>query len=65
MTNNPQTTSLSQKDEVHLALMRIKTAVCGDRIPNWKDDWATTVTRGFIADLCDAALSQMEKINEA
>ena len=62
MTDNPQTTDLSPKDKVELVLLRIKTAVCGDRAPNWKDDWHTTNTRGFIADLCDMALREIKNV---
>lgn len=34
-------------------LAAIKNLVCGERIPNWKDDWATGQTRGRIADMCE------------
>jgi hypothetical protein len=37
-------------------LLTIKAFVVGDRIPHWKDDFATTRTRGFIADLVDAVV---------
>lgn len=34
-------------------LLAIKALCAGDRTPNWKDDWATTQTRGRIMDLVD------------
>lgn len=38
------------------ALHMIKARVVGDRGERWKDDLATTITRGIIADDCDKAL---------
>lgn len=37
------------------ALATIKGLVCGEKIPNWADQHATTLTRGKIADICDLA----------
>jgi len=38
------------------SLLAIKRLVVGDKIPHWKDDWATTMTRGQIADIVDAVV---------
>lgn len=38
------------------ALLAIKVLCAGDKIPNWKDDWATTTTRGRIMDIVDATV---------
>lgn len=37
-------------------LLAIKLMVCGDRVPNWEDDWATTHMRGRIADIVDSVV---------
>ncbi len=37
------------------ALARIEGLVCGDKV-RWNNQWATTSTRGLIADICDCAL---------
>ena len=39
------------------ALEAIKSRVCGERAPNWVDDFCVTQMRGLIADDCDVALS--------
>ena len=39
------------------ALEKVKDAVCGDRVPRWAGADATTRTRGWIADVCDAGLA--------
>ena len=38
------------------ALLAIKALCAGDKIPNWKDDWATTGTRGRIMDIIDTTV---------
>ena len=45
------------EDARDAALREIKSLVCGDRIPRWDGQDATTWTRHRIADLCDAAMS--------
>lgn len=42
------------------ALEQIKSLVVGDKIPNWRDDFTTTSTRGRIADLCDTVLASLQ-----
>jgi len=37
-------------------LLSIKALCAGDKVPNWKDDWATTATRGLIMDLVDGVV---------
>ena len=44
----------TQLQAARAALLSIKSLVCGDKIPNWKDQWATTQTRGRIADIVDS-----------
>jgi hypothetical protein len=43
------------------ALRAIKTLCAGDKIPNWKNDWATTTTRGRIMDLIDVVVPTQQK----
>ncbi len=43
------------------ALTQIKNAVCGDKRPNWTNDFQITHTRGWIADVIDAALAKVGK----
>lgn len=43
-------------DTLRKALADVKDLVCGDKVPNWVDDFVTCQTRGKIADLCDTAL---------
>ena len=43
------------------ALERIKKQVCGDKLPNWQDDYRTTNSRMWIADQCDDALTQCKE----
>lgn len=38
------------------ALGRIKDLCAGDRVPNWKDDFATTNSRGRILDIIDLTI---------
>ncbi|MCR4319715.1 MAG: hypothetical protein NUV74_05190 [Candidatus Brocadiaceae bacterium] len=38
------------------ALATVKGYVTGDMCPNWKDPDATYRSRGYLADVCDAAL---------
>ena len=47
--------------EAKAALRRIKEHVCGERNPRWMDDWATSQSRMFIADVIDAAMATQEK----
>ena len=42
------------------ALNTIKNTVCGDRHPNWTNDFQITHTRGWIADIIDAALAKVK-----
>lgn len=51
------TDSVSEIIRALRALEQIKTLVAGDRVPNWKDDWQTTHTRGLILDIIDGAVS--------
>lgn len=37
-------------------LLAIKALCAGDKVPNWKDDWTTTATRGRIMDLVDGVV---------
>lgn len=46
----------TENDRLREAIGRVKRHVCGDRIPNWADHMRTTESRGWIADVCDAAL---------
>jgi hypothetical protein len=41
--------------ELKGALTSIKKLCSGDRVPNWSDDRATTITRGRIMDICKIA----------
>lgn len=41
---------------LRIIIEAIKERVVGNRTPNWKDDWAVTMSRSAIADLCDRAL---------
>lgn len=43
-------------NDLRTALLAIKAECTGDKIPNWKDDWATTATRGFIMDIIDGVV---------
>jgi hypothetical protein len=43
-------------NELRAALLNIKGMVVGEKSPNWTDDWATTGTRGRIADLVDSVV---------
>ena len=43
-------------NDLRTALLDIKAKCAGDKIPNWKDDWATTATRGFIMDIVDGVV---------
>lgn len=47
------------------ALEEIKSLVVGDKRPRWADDWATTTTRGSIADIVDEALGALPSAAEA
>ena len=38
------------------AMLAIKALCAGDKIPNWKDDWTTTATRGRIMDIIDTTV---------
>jgi hypothetical protein len=42
------------------ALRRIKERCAGERLPHWKDDWATTHSRGFIMDVVDGYFHRKE-----
>lgn len=44
--------------DIRKALERIKAHVVGDARPRWDVSMETTASRGYIADLCDAALAQ-------
>lgn len=59
--------TVANNDRIYLleaCLQSIKDLVCGDRSPNWKDDWAVTHTRGTIADICDNALGNTISLEE-
>lgn len=43
-------------DRMRAALLAIKGLVVGDKVPRWAGDWATTHTRGQIADMVDTAV---------
>ena len=43
-------------NDLRESLLAIKTLVVGDKTPHWKNDWATTHTRGRIADIVDAVV---------
>lgn len=47
--------SLQEIERLRAALRQIKGMVCGERVPRWTGDLQTTVTRGAIADIVDAA----------
>ena len=53
-TTNPYLANAEQ------ALKRIKDRCAGERLPHWKDDWATTHSRGFIMDVVDAYFYRKE-----
>jgi hypothetical protein len=44
--------------ELEIALRQVKAIVVGEKNPNWRDQYATTWSRGRIADICDIALGQ-------
>lgn len=46
------------REGAEFALKAIKGMVCGERNPNWSDNWRTTGSRGRIADIVDIALGQ-------
>lgn len=48
------------QDKLREALKAIKAKGGGDKGPNWVDDFTTTATRGWIADVCDAALANKD-----
>ena len=43
--------------ELEAALNRVKTHCAGDAMPRWDCTPRTTASRGYIMDVCDAALS--------
>lgn len=45
----------AEAEALRKVLGRIKTHVCGDKHPAWGTDDAVYASRGYIADLCDAA----------
>jgi hypothetical protein len=47
-----------QEQRMREALERIKALVCGEKVPNWANDWQTTQTRIEIADICDVVLGK-------
>lgn len=49
---------MSNAQDIRKALERIKAHVVGDARPHWDVSMETTASRGYIADLCDAALAQ-------
>lgn len=46
----------AEPEALREALTRIKAAVVGDALPNWPVEARVTHMRGWIADVCDAAL---------
>lgn len=50
----------SRLGEARIRFQWIKDHVCGKAIPNWRDPMTATVSRGKIADVCDAALSHLD-----
>lgn len=47
---------LADNKSLRQTLLAIKALCAGDKAPNWKDDWATTATRGRIMDLVDGVV---------
>jgi hypothetical protein len=43
-------------------LNQIKDRVCGEKVPHWKDPLSVTLSRGLIADHCDATLIHLDRI---
>lgn len=56
---------MSDAQDIRKALERIKAHVVGDARPNWDVSMETTASRGYIADLCDAALAQPQAAQPA
>ncbi len=46
------------------ALKAVNTFVTGEAMPNWPNIYHVTVSRGAVADLCGAALSQTHELPE-
>jgi hypothetical protein len=48
-------------ERMRKALEQIKASVVGDAFPRWPVDMQVTYMRGWIADVCDAALSETQR----
>jgi len=46
----------AQIAKLETALRQVKAIVVGEKNPNWRDQDATTWSRGQVADICDVAL---------